>query len=131
MARKQPKTPITVGKWEKVAIRAEDGKWWRFTAKLDTGAEYSRIGASKAAELRLGPIVDVKRIKTSGGARQRRVIVPASVRIAKDQIKVHFSISMRRPGVLIGCRTMRGRFTVDPAKRYLTEPPSLKKNWRK
>jgi len=116
MARTQKKTAI-LGVREKVAIRAVGGKKWRmFTAKLDTGAEYSRIGADKAVKLRLGPLVDVKRMKTSGGGRQRRVIVPASVRIGGYQISVRFSISMRRPGVLIGCRTMRGRFTVDPNK---------------
>ena len=101
-------------------------KWRIFTATLDTGAVWSRIGARKAAKLGLGPILDVVRIKTSGGGRQNRVLVPASLRIGSCRIAALFSVSMRRPGVLIGTRTMSSRFVVDPKQRYLAGLPSLK-----
>lgn len=43
-----------LGLREKVAIRAHGGKKWRiFSAKLDTGTGWSRIGAGKAAKLGL------------------------------------------------------------------------------
>ena len=123
-AKKKRKT--TLGLREKVAICAVGGKKWRmFTAKMDTGAVWSRIGARKAADLALGPILDVVRVKTGSG-RQRRLLVPASVRIGRYQIAARFSVSMQRRGVLIGTRTMGGRFTVDPQKHCLTGRPSLK-----
>lgn len=127
MARKRKKkAKTTLGLREKVAIRAVSGKKWRiFTAKIDTGAVWSRIGARKAALLGLGPILDVVRIKTSGGGSQNRVLVPASLRIGGSRIAARFSVSMRRPGVLIGTRTMSSRFVVDPNKRYLAGSPSL------
>lgn len=126
MRKKKRKT--TLGLREKVAIRARDGKnkkWRMFTAKIDTGADRSRIGARNAAKLGLGPIVDVVRIKTGSG-RQSRLVVPASLRIGRHRIAAQFSVSMQRPGVLIGTRTMGSRFTVDPKKRYLAGKPSLK-----
>lgn len=117
----------TLGLREKVAIRpVSGGKWQMFTAKLDTGAAWSRIGARKAAKLKLGPIVDVKSIGTSDGGSQLRLVVPASLRIASRQIAVNFTISMTKPGVLIGRRTMGNRFSIDPKKRYLAMPPSLR-----
>jgi hypothetical protein len=125
--RKKARAKTTLGLREKVAIRAVGARKWRiFTAKLDTGALWSRIGARKAAKLGLGPILDVVRIKTSGGGRQNRVLVPASLRIGSCRIAALFSVSMRRPGVLIGTRTMSSRFVVDPKQRYLAGPPSLK-----
>lgn len=127
MARKRRAKPkTTLGRQEKVAIRAVGGKSWkRFTAKLDTGAVWSRIGAKKAAALKLGPIGDVRSIRTSDGGEQRRVIVPASLRIGDRRIAAHFTVSTAKPGVLIGRRTMGGRFRIDPKRRYLTKPPSL------
>jgi hypothetical protein len=124
MARK---VKTTLGLWEKVAIRARKGKrWQRFPAKLDTGASWSRIGAQKAAKLKLGPILEVRSISTSDGGKQRRVLVPASLRIGNYQIAARFTVSMRKPGVLIGRRTMGSRFQIDPKKRYLSKPPSLR-----
>lgn len=127
MRRRRRKTPkkVTLGLREKVAIRAGDGTWHRFTAKLDTGASWSRIGVLKAAALNLGPILDVKTIGTSDGGTQRRILVPASVRIAGYQIDARFTVSMSKPGVLIGRRTMGSRFRIDPKKSYLAKAPSL------
>src|SRR5437867_384682 len=128
MARKRKKKPKTIlGLREKVAIRAVGGeKWQPFTAKLDTGASWSRIGARKAAKLKLGPILDVKSIPTSDGGKQLLLIVPASLRIDDYQIAAHFTVSMGKPGVLIGRRTMGSRFRIDPKKRCLAKPPSLR-----
>jgi hypothetical protein len=128
MARtRKKKRKTTLGLREKVAIRAHGGKKWRmFSAKLDTGAGWSRIGAGKAAKLGLGPILDVKPIGTSDGGAQRRLIVPASLRIAGYQLAARFTVSMGKPGVLIGRRTIGSRFVIDPKKSYLARPPSLK-----
>jgi len=124
--RKKASGKLTLGLREKVAIRDGDGTWHRFTAKLDTGAAWSRIGVRKAAKLKLGPILDVIDIGTSDGGTQRRILVPASLRIAIFQIDARFTVSMSKPGVLIGRRTMGSRFRVDPKKSYLSKAPPLK-----
>ena len=85
-----------------------------------------RDRVKKAAELRLGPILKVVDIGTSDGSTQRRILVPASLRIATIQIDARFTVSMSKPGVLIGRRTMGSRFRVDPKKRYLT--PRLRRS---
>jgi hypothetical protein len=127
MGRKlKTKPKLMVGLRENVAIRAQDGSWHRFTAKFDTGAKWSRIGASKAAKLRLVPILEVRPIGTSDGGTQRRIIVPASLRVGGYQIDARFTVSMGKSGVLIGRRTIGSRFTVDPKKTYLAGRPSLR-----
>jgi hypothetical protein len=122
---KKQKPKLMVGLREKVAIRAGDGSRHRFTAKFDTGAKWSRIGASKAAKLRLGPILEVRQIPTSDGGTQRRVIVPASLRVGGHRIDARFTVSVGKSGVLIGRRTIGSRFTVDPKKSYLAGTPRL------
>jgi hypothetical protein len=113
----------TVGRREHVLIRRVTGKKWTlFSAKLDTAAFWSRIGAREAAKLGLGPITHVLRIRTSGGRTELRVLVPATLRIGGHRIAANFTVSTRRPGILIGRRTMGKRFTVAPSKRYLTSP---------
>lgn len=113
----------TLGIWEKIFVRRIKGaKWTKFNAKFDTGAEWSRIWLKDAARLKLGPIEDTQRIRTSGGGRQLRPVVPATVRIAGRRVTVHFTVSNRKAGILIGRRTLRKRFIVDPAKKHLSTP---------
>src|SRR6266851_5232010 len=50
--------------------------------------------------------------------------VPASLRIAGYQLAARFTVSMGKPGVLIGRRTIGSRFVIDPKKSYLARPPS-------
>ena len=108
----------TLGRREHVEIRGVEGrKWIRFDAKLDTGADRSRISAKDAAKLRLGPIERVRKVRG-----ERRVVVPATVQIAGRKIRVHFTVSTRWPGLLIGVPTMKKRFRVDPSREYLSDP---------
>src|SRR5207249_4106338 len=108
---------------EYVVIRRAKGKKWNyFNATIDTGAKWSRIGVTEAAQLKLGPIEDVRRIGTSDGGSELRPVVPATVRIGGRQVTVHFTVSTGKEGVLIGRRTLRNRFTVDPAKKHLSVP---------
>ena len=110
----------SLGLREYVLIRPQNGrKWKRFEAKIDTGAKWSRIGVREAIKLGLGPIVDVVTIR-SGTGQERRVVVPASVKIGKYRVEVRFTISTRRQGVLIGRRTIGKRFQVIPSKKYLS-----------
>jgi hypothetical protein len=113
----------TLGRLEHVLIRRDvNAKWQPFDAKIDTGAFWSRIGAKEAARLRLGPISDVRTITTSNGGKERRVLVPAKLRIAGIRIAAHFTVSPRKSGVLIGRRTLGKRFRVSPSRRYLNVP---------
>jgi hypothetical protein len=123
MAQRGASKPTVLGGREYVKVRSRRGqKWSRFKAKMDTGAKWSRIGAQKAARMKLGPVLDVRTINTSNGGSERRVVVPATVRISGRRIKVLFTISTRKPGLLIGRRTINGRFDVRSWKRYLTTP---------
>lgn len=108
-----------LGRLEYIQILGEGSKKWkRFQAKLDTGAQWSRIGADEAAALRLGPIIDVRRIRTGSGS-ETRVVVPAKVKIGGYQIAVKFTVSTRRSEVIIGLRTMGKRFVISPSQKYL------------
>ena len=112
----------TLGWREYVLIRRKtDGKWIRFKAKLDTGADRSRIGAKEAATLGLEPIVGIRKITTFGnGRRETRRVVSASVRIGGHRIAVKFRLSTSKSGVLIGKSTMGKRFKISPSQEYLS-----------
>ena len=96
--------------------RKKGSKWRAYKAKLDTGAEWSRIGAREAAKLGLGPIVGVRKIRTSSGHKELRIIVPAKLKMGGHLIAARFSISTRVPGVLIGQKTMGKRVKVTLVK---------------
>jgi predicted aspartyl protease len=117
----------TLGRVEWIRIRSKRGKkqWGpRLEAKLDTGADWSRIGAERAAELRLGPIEEVHEITTSNGAKENRIRVAASVRIGGVDVDTHFVVSTTREKVTIGLNTMKDlshllKFTIDPTRTIL------------
>jgi len=110
----------SLGLHEYVLIRPQNSrKWKRFEAKIDTGAKWSRIGVREAIKLGLGPIVDVLTI-TTGTGKERRIVVPACVKIGKYRVAVRFTISTRRREVLIGRRTIGKRFQVIPSEQYVT-----------
>ena len=112
----------SLGLHENVLIRPQHGrKWKRFKAKIDTGAKWSRIGVEEAVKLRLGPIINARTIRTGTGS-ERRIVVPASVKIGKYRVAVQFTISTRRSGVLIGRRTIGKRFRIIPSKSYVCKP---------
>ncbi len=107
----------TVGLWEYVLIRrATGGKWTRFKAKIDSGARWSRIGVKEAAQLKLGPIIDSRKIRTGTG-HEVRAVVPARICIGGYRIVVRLTVSTRRNGVLIGRRTLGKRFKIIPSRK--------------
>ena len=120
---------IVLGRTEWIKIRStgERAEWSsRLKAKIDTGADWSRIGAEQAADLGLGPIVKTHVITTSSGAKEKRVRVPARVRIDGIELDTHFVISTGKKNVLIGLNTMKDLSTVfevriDPTREYLTK----------
>lgn len=104
-------------------------------AKLDTGADWSRIGAEKAADLRLGPILKVHEITTSSGAQENRVRVPARVLINGVDVHTHFVVSTGKENVIIGLNTMKelsqlSRFSIDPTRKHLSKIGMAKQTGR-
>ncbi|MBN2458956.1 ATP-dependent zinc protease [Candidatus Woesearchaeota archaeon] len=107
-----------VGLTEKISIKGENGKK-ELIVRIDTGATKSSIDLGLASELRLGPVIDSRLIKSAHGAKLRPV-VEASVTIKDRHIKAKFTLAdrchMRYP-VLIGQNILKMGFLVDPSKR--------------
>jgi len=88
-------------------------------AKVDTGATKSSIDVKLANELKLGPILDNKIIKSAHGIR-RRPIIAADVELSgKKLYKIQFTIAdrnyMQYP-VLIGQNILKKGFLIDITK---------------
>ncbi len=127
-----------LGRVEWIRIRSPRGrgKWSSpLEAKLDTGADWSRIGAEQAADLRLGPILKVHVITTSSGAKENRVRVPARVLINGVDVHTHFVVSTGKENVIIGLNTRKelsqqSRFRIDPTRKHLGKTGRAKQTER-
>ena len=87
-------------------------------AKVDTGANYNSISSNLGTKLNLGPVVRKLRIKTSNGY-SRRDVVRAKLKIKGKVINALFNIAERSHmsySVLIGVRTLKKGFLIDPSK---------------
>lgn len=112
MARK-----IIVGLTEKVKFETKDGKK-TVMAKIDTGASKSSLDLNLASELKLGPVIKSKIIKSAHGTRLRPV-VKATIELAGKKIKKQFTLADRshlKYRVLIGVNVLKKGFLVDPSK---------------
>jgi hypothetical protein len=93
-------------------------------SRMDTGATKSSIDISLAAELKLGPVIDSRLIKSAHGTKLRPV-VEVSVIISGREIKARFTVAdrshMRYP-VLIGQNILKQGFLIDPNRRVDTVP---------
>ena len=118
---------IIVGLTEKVIVKGESQNR-EVIARMDTGATKSSIDVSLAAELRLGPVIDSKLIKSAHGTKLRP-IVEVNVEIKGRTLQARFTVAdrsqMRYP-VLIGQNLLRDNFLIDPSRR-VDMPMKLKK----
>jgi hypothetical protein len=76
------------------------------------------------------PVVGHKRVKSSSGHRQTRVVVETDVSIGSWRFPTHITLTNRTDmGVpmLLGRVFLRGRFLVDPAHAYLLSQRQRKK----
>jgi len=131
------KSPLILGAIE--AINLPEFGVAGVTAKIDTGADGSAIWASDIREkngelffVLFGPSSPhytgqtlsthnyrVASIKNSFGHSEFRYKVPLKICIGGRNIRVHFTLADRsnnRLSVLIGSRTLRGKFVVDVSK---------------
>lgn len=106
-----------IGLDEKVRIHHSSGNK-SVTAKIDTGATKSSIDTNLAAELKLGPVIKSKLIKSAHGSKLRPII-EATIELAGKKIKSEFTLADRahlKYRILIGQNILKEGFLIDPTK---------------
>ena len=108
---------IVIGLAEKVNIFS-DGTKKNVISKIDTGATKSSIDTSLASELKLGPVIKSKLVKSAHGSKLRPII-EATIELAGKKIKSEFTLADRahmQYRILIGQNILREGFLIDPTK---------------
>ena len=108
---------IVVGLVEKVKIWNHTGKK-TVIAKIDTGATKSSIDTNLAAELRLGPVIKSKLVKSAHGSKLRPII-ESTIELAGKKLKSEFTLADRahmKYRILIGQNILKDGFLIDPNK---------------
>ena len=106
-----------IGLVEKVEIRNSEGKK-AVVAKIDTGATKSSIDTNLATELKLGPVIKSKLVKSAHGSKLRPII-EATIELAGMKIKSEFTLADRehmKYRILIGQNILKDGFLIDPTK---------------
>jgi len=113
--------PIVIGPIEYVKVIGHHGEA-RVKGKVDTGASRTSVDVWLAANIGLGPTVDVAKVKSSFLDEVRtRPLVRGIVEIAGVRFPLAVTVNdrsdMRYP-VLIGMDILKsGRFLIDPTKK--------------
>jgi len=108
---------IVIGLTEIVNVKYSDGKK-RVIAKVDTGATKSSIDTNLAAELKLGPVIKSKLVKSAHGSKLRPII-EANIELAGKKIKSEFTLADRthmKFRILIGQNILKDGYLIDPTK---------------
>lgn len=108
---------VVIGLAEKASIHYDKGSK-NVTAKIDTGATKSSIDTSLAAELKLGPVIKSKLVKSAHGSKLRPII-EATIELAGKKIKSEFTLADRahmKYRILIGQNILKDGFLIDPTK---------------
>lgn len=123
---KELKNRTIVGLTEKIIIKSNSNKK-ELIARIDTGATKSSIDLSLASEIKLGPVVDSRLIKSAHGTKLRPV-VEADVTLHGRTLRAKFTLAdrnhMKYP-VLIGQNILKKGFLIDPS-RLADKPPAKK-----
>ena len=129
------KERIIVGPIEFVKVIGHHGEA-RVKGKIDTGSTRTSVDVWLAANIGLGPTVDVAKVKSALLDEVRsRPLVRAIVEIAGEQFALPVSVNdrsdMRYP-VLVGMDILRlGRFLIDPAKKIPAKYHNISKGKKK
>ena len=108
---------VVIGLAEKVNVFHPKGNK-SVIAKVDTGATKSSIDTNLAAELKLGPVIKSKLVKSAHGSKLRPII-EATIELAGKKIKSEFTLADRahmKYRVLIGQNILKDGFLIDPNK---------------
>lgn len=115
MPRKKKKV---IGLVERIRISGSKGKR-EILAKVDTGASRTTISTSIAAEVGVGPITDLVKIKASQ-AKETRPLAEATLELAGESFKLSVGVAGReemRYSAIIGRDILQsGKFLIDPEK---------------
>jgi hypothetical protein len=113
--------PIVIGPIEYVKVLGHHGEA-RVKGKVDTGASRTSVDVWLAANIGLGPTVDVAKVKSAFlDEVKTRPLVRGVVELAGIRFQLAVSVNdrsdMRYP-VLIGMDVLKsGRFLIDPTKK--------------
>ena len=108
---------LVIGLAEKVSVKYEKGGK-SVVAKIDTGATKSSIDTNLAAELKLGPVIKSKLVKSAHGSKLRPII-EAEIELAGKKIKSEFTLADRahmKYRILVGQNILKDGFLIDPTK---------------
>ncbi len=117
--RAKPIKKITaVGFTEKVTVYGTN-KNKTLMARVDTGAAKNSIDVKIAAELKLGPIIKTKKVRSAEGL-SNRPLIKAGLKIGGRKFKTLFNLADRsklKYKVLIGRNILKQNFVVDSSKK--------------
>jgi len=108
---------IVIGLAEKVSVYC-NGVKKNVVSKIDTGATKSSIDTNLAAELKLGPVIKSKLVKSAHGSKLRPII-EATIELAGKKITSEFTLADRahmKYRILIGQNILKNGFLIDPTK---------------
>ena len=108
---------LVIGLAERVNVKYDSGRK-SVIAKIDTGATKSSIDTNLAAELKLGPVIKSKIVKSAHGSKLRPII-EAEIELAGRKIKSEFTLADRahmKYRVLVGQNILKDGFLIDPTK---------------
>ena len=108
---------VVIGLDERVKVQYSGGRK-NVIAKIDTGATKSSIDTNLAAELKLGPVIKSKIVKSAHGSKLRPII-EATIELAGKKIKSEFTLADRahmKFRILIGQNILKDGFLIDPNK---------------
>lgn len=108
------KNKIVIGSVEQVTVIGPHEKQI-YEGRVDTGATSSSIDAKIVADLKLGPVVSVKKVRNAHGDSLRPVI-EAVIILKNKEIKVKFTVADRSKmeyKVLIGRNILKNDFLID------------------
>ncbi|MFC1800864.1 RimK/LysX family protein [Nanoarchaeota archaeon] len=112
-----PKRPV-LGLTEKITVIGPEKKK-TVMARIDTGATKSSIDVALAADLKLGPVISKKLVKSASGTIMRPVI-KAKVTLIRKNFNEEFTLAERshlKYPVLIGQNILKKeKFLIDPLK---------------
>ncbi len=108
-----------LGLTEKITLFGHDDANHTLMAKVDTGASKSSIALNLALNLKLGPVVESRLVKSAHGSKLRPVVA-VYILLGGRKLKAKFTLADRghmKYKVLIGENILKRSILVDPSLR--------------